>query len=126
MPFRRPVIVVVSVSAGVAPPLEEPAKPFEVATDTAVTVPVVATVHPSALPEASTPRAKLPAVQLVPFAARAVAVPAFPDTLPVMVLENVLLPPKVLLFVRSVEEAAVMVLLSPRLKVVPFTITDEF
>ena len=39
LPFRMPVIEVVSVSAGVAPPEEEPVKPFAETTDTAVTVP---------------------------------------------------------------------------------------
>jgi hypothetical protein len=52
-----------------------PAKPFAETTEAVVTVPVVATVQPSALPEASTPSGKLPAEQLVPFAASAVVVP---------------------------------------------------
>ena len=40
-----------------------------------------------------------------------VTVPALPETEPVIVLENVLLPEKVLLLAKSVEEAAVMVML---------------
>ena len=48
-----------------------------------------------------------------------VAVPALPETAPVMVLEKVLLPEKVLLFERSVEEAAVMVMSEVPLKEVP-------
>jgi hypothetical protein len=42
---------------------------------------------------------------------KALAVPALPEILPVMVLEKVLLPEKVLLFESKVEEAAVMVML---------------
>ena len=45
LPLSKPVIVVVSVSAGVAPPLDVPAKPLADTTDTAVTVPVVGVVH---------------------------------------------------------------------------------
>jgi hypothetical protein len=41
------------------------------------------TAHPSAAPEASTPAAKFPALQLAPLAAKAVAVAAFPSTVPV-------------------------------------------
>ena len=39
LPFRTPVTVVESVRAGVAPPLDVPANPLAVATETAVTVP---------------------------------------------------------------------------------------
>ena len=39
LPLSRPVIVVDRVSAGVAPPLEVPAKPLADTTDTLVTVP---------------------------------------------------------------------------------------
>ena len=39
LPLSRPVIVVDSVSAGVAPPLEVPAKPLADTTETLVTVP---------------------------------------------------------------------------------------
>lgn len=39
LPFTTPVTVVVRVKAGVAPPEDEPAKPFALDTDTAVTVP---------------------------------------------------------------------------------------
>lgn len=39
LPFKSPVMVVLMVNAGVAPPPEEPAKPLADATDTAVTVP---------------------------------------------------------------------------------------
>ena len=45
LPFKTPVMEVEMVSAGVAPPDEEPAKPFALATDTAVTVPVVGVVQ---------------------------------------------------------------------------------
>lgn len=48
-----------------------------------------------------------------------VTVPALPDIEPVMVLEKVLLPEKVLLLARSVEEAAVMVMSAEPLKAVP-------
>lgn len=48
-----------------------------------------------------------------------VTVPALPEIEPVMVLEKVLLPPKVLLLARSVEEAAVMVMSAEPLKAVP-------
>jgi hypothetical protein len=40
--------------------------------------------------------------------------------------ENVLEPENVLLFASNVEEAAVMVLLSPKLNAVPLIVTDEF
>jgi hypothetical protein len=40
--------------------------------------------------------------------------------------ENVLLPENVLLFASRVEDAAVMVLLSPKLNAVPLIVTDEF
>lgn len=39
LPLSRPVMLVDSVNVGVAPPLDEPAKPLEDATDTEVTVP---------------------------------------------------------------------------------------
>jgi len=39
-PFKIPEIVVEMVRAGVAPPLEAPAKPLAFATETAVTVPL--------------------------------------------------------------------------------------
>ena len=39
LPLSRPVIVVDSVSAGVAPPLDVPAKPLADTTETAVAVP---------------------------------------------------------------------------------------
>ena len=45
LPFSTPVMVVESVSAGVAPPELVPASPLAVATETAVTVPVVGVVH---------------------------------------------------------------------------------
>lgn len=67
-PLSTPVMVVDSVSAGVAPPDDEPAKPFVETTDTAVTVPVVgvaqvgATVVP---PEVNTWPAE-PLANLVP------------------------------------------------------------
>lgn len=48
-----------------------------------------------------------------------VTVPALPEIEPVMVLEKVLLPEKVLLLARSVEEAAVMVMSAEPLKAVP-------
>jgi hypothetical protein len=82
---------------------------------------VVASVQPSAFPEASTPSAYSPAPQLVPFPESAVAVPAFPDMEPVMRLENVLFPENVLALERSVEEAAVIVIEAPAVRVVPFT-----
>jgi hypothetical protein len=44
--------------------------------------PVHASKHPSAFPEASMPSAAWPDEQLVPLAARAVAVPALPDHVP--------------------------------------------
>jgi hypothetical protein len=50
LPFRTPVIVVESVRAGVVPPLELPASPFTVATETAVT-PV-----PGGVPHVPSPR----------------------------------------------------------------------
>ena len=39
LPYSKPVMLVDSVSAGVAPPLEVPAKPLDDTTETAVTVP---------------------------------------------------------------------------------------
>ena len=39
LPFKIPVIDVVRVRVGVAPPEDEPVKPLEEATDTEVTVP---------------------------------------------------------------------------------------
>ena len=39
LPYSKPVILVDNVSAGVAPPLEVPAKPLDDTTETAVTVP---------------------------------------------------------------------------------------
>ena len=39
LPFRMPVMLVDSVSAGVAPPLDVPARPLAETIDTAVTVP---------------------------------------------------------------------------------------
>jgi hypothetical protein len=39
LPLSNPVMLVVSVIAGVAPPLDVPAKPFADTTETAVTVP---------------------------------------------------------------------------------------
>ena len=48
-----------------------------------------------------------------------VTVPAFPVIEPLIVEENVLVPEKVLLSLRSEEEAAEMVMFEPRLKVVP-------
>lgn len=39
LPLSTPVMLVDKVSAGVAPPLDEPAKPLADTTDTAVTVP---------------------------------------------------------------------------------------
>lgn len=64
-PLRRPVIVVVSVSAGVAPPLDEPAKPLEDATETAVTVPCACAVQPTT-PELLVVRALVPLQLLAP------------------------------------------------------------
>jgi hypothetical protein len=48
-----------------------------------------------------------------------VAVPALPEIEPEMVFEKVLVPLKVLLFARSVDEAAVMVMSCEPLKAVP-------
>ena len=39
LPLSNPVMEVDNVRAGVAPPLEDPANPFALTTDTAVTVP---------------------------------------------------------------------------------------
>ena len=39
LPYNKPVMLVVNVSAGVAPPLDVPAKPLADTTETAVTVP---------------------------------------------------------------------------------------
>ena len=44
-PFNRPVMVVDSVKAGVAPPELVPARPLAEITETAVTVPVVGVAH---------------------------------------------------------------------------------
>jgi hypothetical protein len=52
----------------------------------------------------------------------AVAVPAFPVMEPVMVFEKVLVPLKVLLLARSVDEAAVMVMLEVPLNEVPLMV----
>ncbi len=54
-----------------------------------------------------------------------VTVPALPLIDPVIVLEKVLFPEKVLLFARSVEEAALIVMLSPLAKVVPLMVPSE-
>ena len=48
--------------------------------------------QPSAAPDASTPRGALPALQLAPSAASALAVPALPEIEPLMVELKVLLP----------------------------------
>lgn len=58
-PLSSPVIVVVSVRAGVAPPEELPANPLLVATETAVTVPWGCAVHPTT-PEVLVVRALVP------------------------------------------------------------------
>jgi hypothetical protein len=55
---------------------------------------------------------------------RRVAVPALPVIEPVMVLLNVLVPEKVLLFARSVEEAAVMVMSVEPLNAVPLMLRE--
>ena len=39
LPYKMPEMLVVSVNAGVAPPLDVPAKPLADTTETAVTVP---------------------------------------------------------------------------------------
>ena len=49
-------------------------------------------------------------------------VPASPEIEPVIVLEKVLLPEKVLLFARSVDDAAEMVYVPPRPIAVPLTV----
>lgn len=52
-PLKIPVTVVVNVNAGVAPPDEDPAKPFAVATDTAVTP------EPAGVPHVPSPLQKV-------------------------------------------------------------------
>ena len=52
-------------------------------------------------------------------------VPALPVILPVIGLVKVLVPEKVLLSARRVDEAAVMVPEAPRPMLVPLTVTDE-
>jgi len=61
LPLSRPETEVEIVRAGVAPPDEEPANPFALATDTAVTEPVAAGVHVR-VPEPSFVRTPLPFV----------------------------------------------------------------
>ena len=68
LPCKSPVTVVERVSAGVAPPELEPASPFAVATETAVTVPLLLNVvqslderHPACDPDA-TSHVTVPAV----------------------------------------------------------------
>ncbi len=56
---------------------------------------------------------------------RAVAVPALPDTAPVMSDEKVFVPEKVLLFASRVDDAAVMVPFPPREIEVPLTVRLE-
>ena len=65
-------------------------------------------------------------VQIVPNVASEVEAFATLMSEKVVDAEKMLLPKNVLLFARSVEEAAVIVFESPRLKVVPFTVTLEF
>ena len=55
-----------------------------------------------------------------------VTVPALPEMLPVMMLLNVFIPLKVLVSARSVEEAAVIVCVSPKLNRVPLMVSEEF
>ena len=50
------------------------------------------------------------------------AVPAFPETEPLMVCENVLAPPKVLLSVRSVDDAELSEIELPILKLMPLIV----
>ena len=56
---------------------------------------------------------------------RAVAVPALPETEPVTVCEKVFAPPKVLLSLRSDDDAALTEMEVPILKLVPLTVPSE-
>jgi hypothetical protein len=68
----------------------------------------------------------LPAEHFVGAEARAVAVPALPDIDPVIVLLNVLVPLHVFVLAKRVDDAAVIVCVSPKLNNVPFTVIEEF